>query len=136
MKRMALALTLMLFSGSASAQDVEACDVKPRYIVVTVLESVQFVTGGRSQAGVVEPGPRAIDRCIGGGRMEFRQLEGLWADEHYERAKSAGAKTRVRQYPSPDSGVNLYVKETVQQICAALGDDCGDATKAEVDQPN
>lgn len=136
MKRMALALTLMLFPGSVSAQDEEVCDARPRYIVVTVLESLQFVTGGRSQAGVVGPGPRAIDRCIGDGRMEFWRLEGLWADEHYERAKAAAAKTRIRQYPSPDSGVNLYVKETVQQICAALGDDCGDATKAEGDKPN
>lgn len=122
-------MTAVPWSG-ASAQDDEKCDAKPRWIAVTVVEG--WFESSAPQTLEMDSGEQLLDRCmILGVDWDVRELK---ATSRRGTAVTKGARTSFSASRSMDDGgwimYTFLVKETVQQICAAM-DDCGDATRSE-----
>lgn len=130
----AVAMTICLLGGSPYAQD--ACTARPRWIAVTLVDG--YVDRWPEDGGELERtsfGPagrlRLLDRCtLHGNAVPWAVWELTEPNPALERemaAYSAGARTRITFFED-DHFRTAFVKETVQEICAAMAD-CGDATQ-------
>ena len=123
---------LLLFA-TLPAHAQESCDAKPRWLLVTVLETDwyarsedddgKFDRKGYPLSGKTPDGSlNMIDRCSGTVLMsinpspESKPGKTLLTVLHYEG-------------PRPSGQIQYWVKESLQDLCRAMKD-CGDATKA------
>ena len=114
----------------------EPCTARPRWIAVTLVDG--YVDRWPEDGGEPERtsfGPagrlRLLDRCtLHGNAVPWAVWELTEPNPGFERemaAYSAGARTRITFFED-DSFRTAFVKESVQEICAAMAD-CGDATQ-------
>lgn len=128
--KMRILLTVVMVLGSAVGQlsAQEPCLVRPRWIAVTVVGGTFTLSGQTSRVG---SGARLIDRCGPSEIVYVAELGPHWRNEEAVAAYRDGARTNINMAPRvtrDDNFTTYYVKETVQDICAAM-DDCGDATR-------
>ena len=121
-------LLAMLWGNAARAQEDEKCAASPRWLAVTVVKA-HIATS--TQEIEMPAGVQLLDRCYYGDQVEVRDISATSKDPKDVAASSEGAKSIVWQASSTGDNIvvrTFFVKETVQQICAAM-DDCGDATR-------
>lgn len=126
-------LTAIVLTQTVPADAQEsACDAQPRWLAITVVSGTTIGIGDRpiqSSTGV-----QLADRCEDTKLTFVSELDPISHGGDGAEAFAQGAKSRLHFYyiRSDDDVVFrvLFVKETVQQLCAAMHD-CGDATARE-----
>ena len=128
MRYWVLTAIVLMQTVPANAQD-SRCNAQPRWLAVTVVSGTTIGIGDRpiqASAGV-----QLVDRCEDTRLTFVSELDPIGYAGDGAEAFAQGAKSRLHFYyiPSDDDPIFtvLFVKETVQQLCAAM-DDCGDAT--------
>ena len=131
LKRSSLVVVLMLpvlWASAAWAQEDEKCAASPRWIAVTVVKAHLQTPTQHIELGA---GVQLLDRCYG-HQVQVGEILATNRNPLYVAAQSEGARSFFSQTSGTGDNTVLqtfFVKETVQQICAAM-DDCGDATRA------
>ena len=137
--RAAAALAVVMAFGpvvtSLAAQ--APCDARPRWLAVTVVGGWSLFTDGGERVGetidIAGPQLRLLDRCWLGESPYIGPVNPLYRDslDDHQAIWTAGGRTVIRATNSDENQFYpfhvLYLRETVQDICAAM-DDCGDAT--------
>lgn len=128
-QRIAMVFLLLaaLLGSAAWAQEDEKCAASPRWIAVTVVKAHLETS---TQEMEMAAGVQLLDRCYG-DQTQVREISATSRNPKHTAATSEGAKSFVWQTSGTGDNIVMqtyFVKETVQQICAAM-DDCGDATR-------
>lgn len=128
MKYWVLIASVLMQTIHANAQE-SGCDARPRWLAVTVVSGRTIGLGDRTvQASA---GVQLVDRCEDTRLTFVSELDPISYSGDGAEAFAQGAKSRLHFYHIPPDGDLifrvLFVRETVQQLCAAM-DDCGDAT--------
>ena len=121
-------LLAALWGSAARAQEDEKCAASPRWIAVTVVKAHLETP---KQEMMKAAGVQLLDRCYG-DQVQVGEIPSTSRNPKYVAASSEGAESFVWQASGTGDNIvmqTFFVKETVQQICAAM-DDCGDATRA------
>ena len=129
-QRMAIIVLLLavLWGSAVRAQEDEKCAASPRWVAVTVVKAHLKTS---KQEMEMAAGVQLLDRCYG-DQVQVGEISATSRDPKYVAASSEGAKSFVWQTSGTGDNIvmlTFFVKETVQQVCAAM-DDCGDATRA------
>ena len=128
MKCWVLTAIVLMHAVPANAQD-SRCDAQPRWLAVTVVSGTTIGLGDRPIQAVT--GVQLVNRCEDTRLTFVSELDPTSHGGDGAEAFDQGAKSRLHFYyiRSDDDAIFrvLFVKETVQQLCAAM-DDCGDAT--------
>ena len=117
---LATALIALLINPADGGQQ-EECAASPRWLVVTVVYGHRISEDG--ERFELPNGVDAIDRCKA---AQMSELDADSQDPGRQWVWNAGARTQLsnrRGHPV----WRYYVKETLQEICAAL-EDCRNAT--------
>ena len=126
------AVLLCVSTGTAQEQEQE-CNAKPRWIAATVLEHTVGPMDGQWEDIRFDGGLQLLDRCEFYGKGSIRA-----AEIGRDGGDGQSVITVIKFQPANDNtGTESFflvsrwvLKETVQQLCAAM-DDCGDATKED-----
>ena len=131
MRSLLIAVALIV-APPLSAQE-EVCDAEPRWLVVALVGSDVTGKDGESIEAFKDRriGDKMLDRC-GWPRR------GVAIKEHREFRPGGVSQSAIFvPFGDADSGwryERLYVRQSVQDICAALND-CGDAIEASQGPP-
>ena len=113
---LAVAAAACLLGGVAEAQ--APCTARPRWIAVTIVEGTAAV-GIESEHETLKAGQHLLDRCVA-GEPDFVAVRDAAAAAHPPRG--ANAKTHITfAWFRTKSATAVFVEETVQEICAAMG---------------